>query len=112
MSGASRSPRRAARRQLFQAEDVCLESGWRGLCTRHADSFVFVRLYLSTLCRLTHLLAHPNLALPAWFRYVVRGEKASGGGGGSQVLFWFLDLRKDFYNPPGFFSFTGILGTF
>lgn len=70
----------------------------------------------SSTRRSTRLLAHPNLALPAWFslcrmRQEERGAAASATGS-SQVLFRFLDLRKDFYNPLGFFSFTGILGTF
>lgn len=107
MSGASRSPRRAARRQLFQAEDVYLEGGgweksWHPTCQLFCvcASVSVNSLPFDVPPRSAHL--HFLLGFISWYE-----EKwDSSSGGSNQVLFCFLNLMKYFYNPPGFFSFT------
>lgn len=80
---------------------IVTSSDMRALC-------VFVCLYLSTLPVCVSPCTPHSFPLFLFVSFSSTSHKSKQKPGAA----WFLNHRKDFYNPLGFFSFSGILCTF
>lgn len=111
MNGAARSPRQAARQQLFQAEEVCMEGRREGalphpicqlcmfvealcvcVCARLSDC-VKVCVCICQLCMFVCVCLHSPISFSSWLCQSVVLQKRA-----ASRCSWFLNHRKDLNN--------------